>query len=352
MVSPCISLGSRKIGPGYPCYLIAEAGVNHNGDPLLAARLVEAAADAGADAVKFQWFDPELLTSSLAPQAAYQRKNTGVKQKQIEMLRGLVLPEDSWLKLKEIAAARRIDFLCTPFDLPSADKLAKLGVPAFKIGSGELTNHPFLIQLAKFGLPLLLSTGMSTLEEVREALNSIRCESDTSMALLHCVSAYPAAAADCNLRAIREMEAAFHLPIGFSDHTLGTAVSIAAVALGACVIEKHLTVDRQLPGPDHRASLEPAAFRKLSKDIRLAEVSLGDGVKRPATSELDTARVARRSIFVIAEVAAGERLEEPHVAFLRPGTGLPPARWKQIRGRKATRNLQPGVLLQPDMLEP
>jgi N,N'-diacetyllegionaminate synthase len=333
------ALGGRTIGEGQPCFVIAEAGVNHNGDVALAERLVDVAAEAGADAVKFQTFDPERLVSPLARKAAYQIANTGSAESQLEMLRGLVLPHEALAPLAAHARERGLVFLSTPFDEGSADALEKLGMPAFKVPSGEITNHPFVAHVAAKGKPVLMSTGMSTLAEVAEAVHVVRESGDPPLALFHCVTSYPAAPADCNLRAIASMRAAFAVPVGWSDHTEGTEISLAAVAAGATVLEKHFTLDRTMPGPDHRASLEPAELSALVRAIRDVEAAMGDGVKRPVASERANAGAARRSLHASRALPAGHVVDEGDLVALRPGTGLSPA----LRSRLVGRRLRVGV---------
>lgn len=333
------NLGARTIGEGHPCFVIAEAGVNHNGDADLAHRLVDVAGDAGADAVKFQTFDPERLVSPLARRAEYQIANTGSAESQLEMLRGLVLPRDALAPLAAHAAERGLLFLSTPFDEASADVLESLGMPAFKVPSGEVTNHPLVAHVAAKGKPVLMSTGMSTLAEVAEAVEVVRENGDPPLALFHCVTSYPAAAAECNLRAIGSMRVAFGVPVGWSDHTEGLQLSVAAVAAGANLLEKHFTLDRDLPGPDHLASLEPGELTALVKAVREVEAALGDGVKRPTDSELVNVAVVRRSLHASRPLPAGHVLKAADLIALRPGTGLPPA----LRGRVVGRRLRVGV---------
>lgn len=323
----------RTIGPGAACFVIAEAGVNHNGDPALAHRLVEAAAEAGADAVKFQTFDPALLASERAELAAYQRNGSGRDEGQLAMLRGLALGAEDFAALRTHCAEKGIVFLSSPFDEASADLLERLGAAAFKLASGELTN-PFLLRhLARKGRPLILSTGMATLEEVEQAVGWAGEAGCDALALLHCVSDYPADPAEANLRAMDSLAAAFGLPIGFSDHTPGLAVALAAAARGAAILEKHLTLDRALPGPDHRASLEPGALRELIAGLRTVEAALGDGRKRPSAREEATAAAARRSLHLRRDVPAGRPLAIEDLTALRPGTGIPPDRYGQLLGR-------------------
>jgi N-acetylneuraminate synthase/N,N'-diacetyllegionaminate synthase len=271
-VSATISIAGRPVGAGAPVFFIAEAGVNHNGDPTLAHRLIEVAASAGADAVKFQTFRTEALVSRHAPKAPYQVETTGAAESQLEMLRKLELSRETFGSLAEACRKRGILFLSSPFDLASADDLESLGVAAFKTGSGELTNLPLLEHLAAKRKPIIVSTGMATLEEVATAVSAVGGRAP--LALLHCVSAYPAPPEETNLRAMDTLRARFDCPVGFSDHTPGLTVSVAAVALGATIIEKHFTVDRSLPGPDHRASLDPAELTALVAAVREVEASL------------------------------------------------------------------------------
>jgi N,N'-diacetyllegionaminate synthase len=338
-------IGARTIGEGHPCFLIAEAGVNHNGDASLAHRLVDVAADAGADAVKFQTFDPELLVSPLARKAEYQAANTGSSETQLDMLRRLVLPREALAPLAAHAAERGLLFLSTPFDESSADLLEGLGMAAFKVPSGEVTNHPLVAHVAAKGRPVLMSTGMSTLAEVAEAVQVVRDHGDPPLALFHCVTSYPTAAADCNLRAMGAMKAAFGVPVGWSDHTDGIKVSLAAVAAGASLLEKHFTLDRGLPGPDHLASLEPGELAALVKAVREVESALGDGVKRPAASEQANAAVVRRSLHASRPLPAGHVLRAEDLVVLRPGTGLPPSLRDRLVGRKLRVGVERGEML-------
>ncbi|MCL5884139.1 MAG: N-acetylneuraminate synthase family protein, partial [Deltaproteobacteria bacterium] len=266
-----VKIEDRWVGEGHPCFVIAEAGVNHDGDIGQAMRLVDAAASAGADAVKFQAFKAEKLATPDAPKAAYQARATDASESQYRMLKRLELSEDDHRKLSDYCRRRGILFLSTPYDEESADFLSGIGIPAFKVSSGDLTNHPFLEHLAGKGKPVLLSTGMSSLPEVGEAIGVLRKAGAKEIVLLHAVSCYPADPADVNLKAIRTLSGEFDLPVGYSDHTLGVEVACAAVALGACMIEKHVTLDRNLPGPDHRASLEPGELETLVRGIRIVE---------------------------------------------------------------------------------
>jgi N-acetylneuraminate synthase len=346
-----IFVGDRGVGEAFACFLIAEAGVNHNADVNLAHRLVDVAADAGADAVKFQTFDPERLVSPLARKAEYQIATTGAAETQLEMLRRLVLPPDSLAGLAAHAADRDLLFLSTPFDEASADLLDGLGMAAFKVPSGELTNHGLIAHVAAKGKPVLMSTGMSTMDEVAQAVQVVREHGNPPLALFHCVTNYPAAPEDCNLSAIRTMRTAFGVPVGWSDHTEGSEVSLAAVAAGAGMLEKHFTLDRSLPGPDHRASLEPAELAALVRSVRRIEAALGDGVKRPAASEAGNMAVARRSLHASRALRPGHVLEARDLIALRPGNGLSPALRGRLIGRKLVVAVEPGEMLEERHLD-
>jgi sialic acid synthase SpsE/CMP-N-acetylneuraminic acid synthetase len=331
-----VHLGTRRIGGGAPTLVIAEAGVNHNGDTELAHRLVDAAADSGADVVKFQTFDPRSLARPGAPLADYQVA-AGEHGDQVTMLERLALSAESHDQLARHAAERGIVFLSSPFDVHAADLLDGLGVDAFKVPSGELTNLPFLADLARRGRPLLVSTGMADIREVADAVDAIEAAGDPPVALFHCVSAYPAAPSDANLAAMATLRAAFGVPVGWSDHTPGIELGIAAAALGAAMIEKHLTLDRSMPGPDHAASLEPAEFARLVESIRMAGAAVGDGQKVPTSGERSVARAARRSLHWARDMASGTIVAENDLILLRPGTGLPPGRAVSLVGRRLRR---------------
>lgn len=341
----------HRVGPGEPCFVIAEAGVNHNGSLDLARQLVDAAHKAGADAVKFQTFKAERLVTATAPKATYQKANTDAGESQLAMLQRLELSEADHRALLTHCRQRGIQFISTPFDEASADLLAALDVPLFKLPSGELTNLPYLAHLARMGRPLILSTGMSYLSEVETAVRCIETNGNPPLALLHCVSNYPAAPSDVNLRAMDTLASAFGVPIGYSDHTPGNEVTLAAVALGACIIEKHLTLDRNLPGPDHKASLEPDEFAAAVRGIRIVESAMGNGRKVPAASEANTAAVARKSIVAARDLAAGETVDARAVAMMRPGTGLPAAMLPHLIGRRTRAAVAAGALLDLDLLE-
>lgn len=341
--------GGATLGEGEGAFVIAEAGVNHNGDMELARALVDAAAEAGCDAVKFQTFRAEALVTQDAEQADYQRDNIGKSETQLEMLKRLELPFDEHRALIDYCDERDILFLSTPFDEESADFLDDLGLPAFKVPSGELTNLPFLEHLAAKGKPLLASTGMAYLSEVEQAVRTIRAETG-AFALFHCVSNYPARFEDTNLRAMATLRQAFNVPVGYSDHTLGIEAPIAAVAMGAAIIEKHFTLDRTLPGPDHKASLEPGELSAMMRAIRNIERALGDGVKQPAASELAVAKVARKSIVARQDITSGTTITLDHLVCKRPGTGLAPAMLDLVVGRGANRDIKQGELLSLEVL--
>lgn len=304
--------------------IIAEAGVNHNGDIAMARDLVQAAAEAGADVVKFQSFKAEELVTALADTAPYQQSNTGQKS-QLDLLRDLELDIAGFRELAELCRKRGIEFLSTPFDIAMLPDLLQLGMRSIKIASGELTNHPALATAARYKLPMMVSTGMATLEEVGAALAVIAKAGPALVTLLQCTSLYPAPMDSMNLRAMMTMQQRFGTPVGLSDHSLGEHAAIAAVALGAAVIEKHLTLDRNLPGPDHRASLDPKDFATMVTHLREVHAALGDGVKRPSPDEMETARLVRRSWHARRALNAGHRLLEDDLTLTRPADGLPPA---------------------------
>jgi N-acetylneuraminate synthase/N,N'-diacetyllegionaminate synthase len=347
-----VGIGGRQVGPGQPCFVIAEAGVNHNGDVSLARDLVDAAVSAGADAVKFQIFKVDKVTTTTAPKAEYQIQNTGgASESQSDMLRPLELPPGAFVELSDYCAMRGIMFLASPFDHDSVDVLAALDVPAFKVGSGELTNWPLLEHIAGKGKPVILSTGMAFLSEVDESLRVVQSYGATDVIVLHCLSSYPANPREVNLRAMQTMASVLPVPVGYSDHTTGTEIPMAAVALGAPMLEKHLTLANAMPGPDHAASLEPDQFKVMVDGIRDIEAALGDGVKRPMPSELNTADVARRSLVAGADIAAGTSMTPELIEVLRPGTGLPPSALPYILGRRLGQDVRVGTLLSLDMFD-
>jgi N,N'-diacetyllegionaminate synthase len=340
-----IAVGSTLIGADHPCFVIAEAGVNHNGSVNRALQLIDAAAIAGANAVKFQTFKASRIATKGAAQAAYQIRNLGQEQSQLDMLTQLELTDSDHQTLVDHCRSRDILFMSTPFDELSADLLTDLGVEIFKLPSGEMTNIPFLEHVAGKGRPLVVSTGMCSLGEVEDAVAAIESAGNQDFVLLHCVSNYPADPADVNLRAMATMRSAFGRPVGYSDHTMGIEVGVASVALGACVLEKHFTLDRSLPGPDHKASLEPDELVQLISSIRTVELALGTGIKKATAAEKETARAARKSLVTIAEIPAGTTLTPDLIAIKRPGTGLPPAMKPYIVDRCTAATLPAGHVL-------
>jgi len=359
---------------GNRTWIIAEAGVNHNGSCDRAIALVETAARAGADVVKFQSFRADKLATAGAGKAAYQKATTGGGQSQLDMLRALELSGDDERRIAKACAQLGITYMSTPFDAESATHLVEaVGVKALKIGSGDLTNAPLLLHLARFGLPIILSTGMSTLDEIEGALavlafgytrpkdarpdasdlkavprdGSAHAVLRDKVTLLHCTTEYPAPVASVNLNAMATMRDAFGLPVGFSDHTRGIHIPVAAVALGACVIEKHFTLDRELPGPDHRASLEPDELAAMVVQIRDVEAALGDGRKVPSPEEEHNRPVARRSLVALAPVRRGEKFSELNLGAKRPGTGLAPSRYWDYLGTAAARDYAADEAIDP-----
>lgn len=331
-------------------FIIAEAGVNHNGSPELARKLVLAAKEAGADAVKFQTFKTENLVTRQAEKAAYQKATSGADESQFEMLKRLEMPDALHYELRDYCNELEIEFMSTPFDEGRADFLIELGMRRFKIPSGEITNFPFLRHVAAKGLPMIISTGMSFLDEVAAAIDVIRKAGNPPLTVLHCVSNYPAPPETVNLRAMITMREELGVPTGFSDHTMGIEVSVAAVALGATVIEKHFTMDRTLPGPDHTASLEPQEFAAMVCAIRNVELALGDGVKRPAASEMQTLPLARKGLVAARNIPAGAILTDADIAIKRPASGLPPSSHSAVMGRKSLGEISEGTPLTFELL--
>lgn len=320
--------------------VIAEAGVNHNGDMALARRLVAEAAAAGADLVKFQSFRSDRLVVPGAPKARYQAASTDAAESQLDMIRKLELSRADHESLIEECGRHRIGFFSTAFDAESFDLLVELKLDRVKVPSGEITNLPLLRRFGRSRLPVIVSTGMATLGDIEAALAALETAGTRreQITLLHCNTEYPTPMADVNLRAMQTLRDAFGVPVGYSDHTSGIEMPIAAVALGAVVIEKHFTLDRTLPGPDHPASLEPQELRAMVAAIRNIEVALGDGIKRPSPSEARNRAIARKSMVASRPIGAGEVFSETNVTAKRPGTGLSPMRWDEVMGRVARRD--------------
>ena len=327
--------------------IIAEAGVNHNASLERARQMVIEAAKAGADYVKFQTAVPELVISSIAPKAEYQKETTGSEESQLDMCRAIHLPLDAYDELAELCKEVGIGFMSTPFDLVSIDKLASLEMDYWKIPSGEITNLPYLRKIAQKGGRVILSTGMSTLDEVRDAVKVLE-EGGIKAAdiiLLHCTTQYPTPMEDVNLLAMNPLKEVGTGGVGYSDHTLGIEVPIAAAALGACVIEKHFTLDKSLPGPDHRASLDPAELTAMVKAVRNIEKALGSPEKRVAESERPNIEVARKSIVAARPIKKGEIFTEENITVKRPGNGINPMRWDSVIGMKAPRDFDYDALI-------
>ena len=331
--------------------IIAEAGVNHNGSFELAKQLVDKAAEAGADIVKFQTCKAENVISRYADKAEYQKKTTGEADSQLDMVRKLMLTYEEYGQLKDYCEEKGIRFLSTAFDLPSVDYLHSIGMGLWKIPSGEITNLPLLIKIAQLHEPIIMSTGMSALEEVGNAVKVLKDNGATDITLLHCTTEYPAPYEDVNLKAMDTMKEAFGLPVGYSDHTKGIEIPIAAVARGACVIEKHFTLDRNMEGPDHKASLEPQELSEMVRTIRNVEQAIGDGIKKVSASELKNQDIARKSIIAAKAIKAGETFTEENVTTKRPGSGIDPMRWFDLLGKTAKHDYEEDYLIEKDELD-
>lgn len=342
-----IRIGERTIGAGSPVFVIAEAGVNHNGSVDSARELIRAAHAAGADCVKFQTFRAESAVTASAPKAEYQVEVTG-SGSQLEMLKALELPEEAWPELIDLCRDLGIAFMSTPYNFADVDLLDGLGVPAFKLASIHLVELPFVRYVAARGRPVILSTGMATLAEARDAVAAAREEGNEQVVVLQCTTNYPASLEDANVRAMVTLGRELSVHVGFSDHCASDLASLAAVALGASVIEKHFTLDRTLPGPDHSSSLDPAGLRRLVESIRGVERALGSGVKSPAASEARNTSGMRRSIVAVRPIRAGERIRREALDFKRPATGLEPRRLDEVVGRLARRDIPPDTPLVED----
>lgn len=327
-------------------YIIAEAGVNHNGSLEIAKKMVDAAKDAGADAIKFQTFKAENIVTKNAAKADYQVKNTGEDTSQYAMLKKLELSCADFEKIKAYCDDSGIEFLSTPFDLESIDFLQEIGIRFLKIPSGEITNFPYLRKIGQTGMPVIMSTGMSTLEEVGEAIRVLREYGSNEISLLHCTTEYPAPLDSVNLKAMQTMAEAFNLPVGYSDHTSGIAVSVAAVAMGAVIIEKHFTLDRSMEGPDHKASLEPDELKAMVQSIRDVEMAMGTGEKGLSYSELKNVSVVRKSIVAKRAIRKGMLFSEDNLSVKRPGTGVNPMQWNKVIGLCAKRDYEEDEMIE------
>lgn len=337
-MNPTVSIGSHTISSDSPCYIIAEAGVNHNGNPELAHQLIDAAVKAGADAVKFQTYITEELTTTDAAQADYQANNLGSRTSQADMLRKYELPFSVFEELHDHCIESNIDFISTAFDAVSLDFVLSLNPVCLKWASGELTNRPLLEQAASSGLPLILSTGMGSLTEISRTIDWLNDR--IPFAILQCVSYYPAAIKDQNLNAMHTMGRAFGCPVGFSDHTLGPYAAIAARALGMSVLEKHITLDTTMVGPDHKASINPVEFKKLVEIIRAIELGLGTGVKCPCSVEANVSNVARKSLVYRHDLLEGHILCSADLTAKRPGVGLAPDQMDIFIGRVLNKSVK------------
>jgi len=344
-----ITIDGHIVGKDQPCFIIAEAGVNHNGDIDTAKSLVKVASEAGADAIKFQTFTADALVTPSAPKAEYQKQSLLDEESHFEMIRRLEMSREMHSILIEESKNEGITFLSSPFDEESADLLESLNICGFKIPSGEITNLGLLEHIAKKNKPMIVSTGMSTLSEVSIAVQAIERTQNHNFILLHCVSNYPADPSDINLLAMESMSKAFNVPIGYSDHTLGLEISLAAVAMGACVIEKHFTIDRRMEGPDHAASLEPTELAQLVNGIRNIESAIGDGKKQPVYNEIAIAAIARKSLVAKIDIPTGTMITKEMLLTKRPGTGIPPTMAQVLIGRTARHNVSSGELLTFEM---
>jgi N-acetylneuraminate synthase/N,N'-diacetyllegionaminate synthase len=337
-----IRIGNRNIGNNQLIFIIAEAGVNHNGSVELAKELINCALDAGADAVKFQTYNVDkLVVKGISDNA----------ESQYDMLKRLELKKDDFRVLSKYSNEKGIIFLSTPFDEESVDFLAELGVPAYKIGSGDITNLQLLEYIANKGRPMIISTGMSTLNEIQEAVDVVQNSGNKEIILLHCVSNYPVEIQNCNLNAIKTLKENFNLPVGYSDHSEGITASILAVGLGACVIEKHFTTDKNLAGPDHKASLNPRELKDMVAQIRIAEKMLGTKIKIPIESEMDILKIARKSIVAKVNIKKGTKFSHDMLTIKRPGTGLAPKFLSSIIGKTAKTDIVKDEIITADKIQ-
>jgi pseudaminic acid synthase len=335
-----VMIGDRPVGDGAPVYIIAEAGSNHDRKLDQAIRLIDVAAEAGADAVKFQTFTSDKIVAETPTRAKYLDAILAPDETMASLFRKLELPHEWHAELKDHAEAAGLDFISTPFDTAAVDLLHGLGVKVFKVASYELWHLPLIRYIARLGRPMICSTGMANIAEVQEAVDTVAAEGNEELILLHCVVNYPPPFGDLNLRAIETMRAAFGVPVGYSDHTPGWTAPVVATSLGAAVIEKHFTISRDMPGPDHRFAIEPHELKSMVSAIRDAQAALGDGIKRMAPAEADLYVTARRSLFASRTIEAGETLTEASIAVLRPGTGIEVRELPHVVGRVARRRIE------------
>ena len=345
-----VKIENRLVGDNEPCFTIAEAGVNHNGDLKRAKRMIQKASNIGIDAIKFQTCKADETVIKKAPMAKYQKKSLVNTKSQYDMIKKFEFTEEQWFELADFAKDLDIIFFSKPPYEGAVDLLVKIGVPVLKIGSGEVTHLTLLQHAAKTGLPIILSTGMSTLGQVEDAVNNIYSQKNKNIILLHCTTNYPCKYADANIRAMLALKDVFQLPVGYSDHTLGITASIVAVSLGACVIEKHFTLDKKLQGPDHKSSLEPDEFKELIKNIKIVEESLGDPIKRPLETEKEIIKVARKSIVANTDIRQGEVIKKNMLSYKRPGTGLPQKYLNIIVGKKARVDIEKDTIIDWNMI--
>ena len=327
-------------------HIIAEAGVNHNGSIELAKVMVDKAKEAGADCIKFQTFVSEKIASKWAGKAEYQKQQTDACEGQIAMLKNLELSFNEFIELSEYCEKKEIEFLSTAFDFDSITFLNSLNMKRWKVPSGDITNLPYLTKIAKLKKPVVLSTGMSTMEDIKAAVKILRQNGSKDITVLHCTTAYPTPYSDVNLRAMLTIKNELNLPVGYSDHTRGIEIPIAAVAMGATVIEKHFTLDRTMNGPDHKASLEPDELKAMIDAIRNVEVALGSGMKTPTESEIKNMEAARKSIIANCKISKGEIFTEENLTVKRPGNGINPIGWLDVIGKRASRNFEEDELIE------
>lgn len=335
-------IGNKLVGDGNPCFIIAEGGVNHNGELYLAKKMIRTAKKTGADAIKFQTFKADELASEKAEKAEYQKDPNDINENQLSMLRKLEFSETEHQELKHYADENGIIFLSSAFDPPSIKLLSELDVPAYKIPSGEIDNIPYLRTIADYNRPIILSTGMATLSEIDTAINEIHNRGNNKIILLQCITSYPPDYSEMNLKTIPTMKQTFGVPTGFSDHSMGNVISFAAVALGACVIEKHFTLDKTLDGPDHKASINPVELEDLVRGIRNIENAMGDGVKVPTENEKKIKKLVRKSLFINQDIKKGTILSRNLIEVKRPATGISPKYYDFILGKKIQKSLKKG----------